>query len=196
VIYLVRHGQTEFNAAARFQGQLDSPLTALGREQARLMGQTLRGLIDPKDVAMFSSPLGRAAETARIVRQAAGVAEEIVFDRDLVEVGMGAWDGLTDFEIDTQWPDARKGLNRHEWFFHSPDGETYAAFSERLRGALDRIGHHPAAARIIVSHGVTGRVLQGLYAGLETQDALRLQVPQDVIFCLKDGRIGQISCAD
>ncbi len=67
VIYLVRHGQTIFNAAARWQGQVDSPLTALGLRQAAAAGATLRKTITSDDIVLFSSPLGRAHSTAKII---------------------------------------------------------------------------------------------------------------------------------
>src|SRR5206468_11831561 len=68
VIYLVRHGQTEFNRERRIQGHVDSPLTELGVRQARAVGWLLRDLIrDPAGWRVVSSPLGRAASTAEIV---------------------------------------------------------------------------------------------------------------------------------
>lgn len=195
MIYLVRHGQTEFNAARRWQGQVDSPLTALGRQQAQRIGDTLNDLIDPAATRIFSSPLGRASDTAGIIAKATGVTEGIHFDPRLMEIGMGAWDGMTDYEIDMEWPSARDGLDRFEWFFHSPDGETYALFAERLAGAMDDIAKDPAQTKIIVSHGVAGRVIRGLFAGLDPSEALGLDVPQDAIFRLENGEITRIDCA-
>ncbi|MBZ5759928.1 MULTISPECIES: histidine phosphatase family protein [Rhizobium] len=194
MIYLVRHGQTEFNAAGRWQGQVDSGLTTLGRQQAERVGATLRGLIDPDSTAIFSSPLGRAADTAAIIAGAAGFGDEIVFDPRLMEIGMGCWDGLTTYEIEMEWPGALDGLSRFEWFFHSPDGEGFAGFAERLLEALAEVKRHPAANKIIVSHGVAGRVIRGIYADLEQADALGLDVPQDAIFALDGGIVTRIDC--
>jgi probable phosphoglycerate mutase len=195
MIYLVRHGKTEFNASGRWQGQVDSPLTTLGLQQGERIGLALRDLIEPAETVLFSSPLGRARDTAAIVAAAAGVTTDTQFDPRLMEIGMGAWDGLTNYEIDMEWPNARDGLDRFEWFFHSPDGETYPVFAERLAKAMDDIAKHPAAAKIVVSHGVAGRVIRGLFAGLEQVDALSLDVPQDAIFRLEDGKITRIDCA-
>src|SRR5689334_8295809 len=75
VIYLVRHGQTEFNVARRYQGQGDSPLTLLGQMQAKRMGERLAGLVgDPTGWRIVSSPLGRAVATAKIIARALGGA--------------------------------------------------------------------------------------------------------------------------
>ncbi|WP_247749084.1 histidine phosphatase family protein [Rhizobium sp. L245/93] len=165
-----------------------------GRQQAERVGATLRGLIDPDSTAIFSSPLGRAADTAAIIAGAAGLGDEIVFDPRLMEIGMGCWDGLTTYEIEMEWPGALDGLSRFEWFFHSPDGERFAGFAERLLEALAEVKRHPAANKIIVSHGVAGRVIRGIYADLEQADALGLDVPQDAIFALDGGIVTRIDC--
>ncbi len=112
VIYLVRHGQTVFNAAARWQGQVDSPLTALGLRQAAAAGETLRGIIADNDIAVFCSPLGRAHDTAKIIAEKIGYQNEMQLDPRLMEIGMGSWEGLTDYEIEQEWPNARDGLAR------------------------------------------------------------------------------------
>jgi broad specificity phosphatase PhoE len=194
MIYLVRHGQTEFNAIGRWQGQVDSPLTELGKTQAERIGRSLRDLIDANDVAIFSSPLGRALSTASIVADEIGFPGDIVLDARLMEVGMGSWDGLTDYEIEMEWPGARKGLGRHEWFFHTPDGETYGSMEGRLALALNDVSSHHAATKIIVSHGVAGRIIRKLFAGLDKNTALDLEVPQDAIFLLEDGAVVRVEC--
>lgn len=195
MIYLVRHGQTEFNAVSRWQGQVDSPLTSLGRQQAERVGLTLRGIVDPATTTIFASPLGRVRQTADIIAKATGISHDIQFDPRLMEISMGSWDGMTDYEIDMEWPNARIGLDRFEWFFHAPDGENYGAFAKRLSEALDALATHPAETKVIVSHGVAGRVLRGLYGGFDRAEALRLDVPQDAFFRLASGRISRIDCA-
>lgn len=194
MIYLVRHGQTEFNASGRWQGQVDSNLTELGKAQAARIGRSLHSLINGGDVAIFSSPLGRAQSTATIIARELGFSGEIILDARLMEVGMGSWDGLTDYEIEMEWPDARNGLGRHEWFFHSPDGETYASMEGRLTLALNEVSNHMAATKIIVSHGVAGRIIRGLFAGLAKDTTLELEVPQDAIFRLEAGAIVRLEC--
>lgn len=195
MIYLVRHGQTMFNAAGRWQGQLDSALTELGKEQAARMGATLRDLVDPTDVTLFSSPLGRARDTAEIIAAALGMKGCITLDPRLMEIGMGSWDGLTDYEIEQEWPNARDGIDRHEWFVHSPDGENYGQVADRLGLALRDIIAVETGSKIIISHGVAGRVLRGLYAGLDKAAALRLEVPQDALFRQTGGKVERIAAS-
>lgn len=190
-LYLVRHGQTEFNLARRYQGALDSPLTALGVEQARRMGALLATLVDP-DTPMISSPLSRARRTAEIIAEAARLSPAAL-DPRLAEVSLGAWDGMTDEDIDFAFPGARNGTSRWDWYFASPDGERYEAVAARLG---EWLGEATASEQplVAVSHGVAGRVIRGLYAGLDRDESLKLDVPQDAVFRLAEGRIERIDC--
>ncbi|CAN1487520.1 phoE Broad specificity phosphatase PhoE and related phosphatases [Caulobacteraceae bacterium] len=190
-LYLVRHGQTEFNLARRYQGALDSPLTTLGVQQAGQMGALLATLV-PAGTPMVCSPLGRARRTAEIIAQTAGLAAPTL-DPRLVEVSLGAWDGMTDEDIDFAFPGARDGTNRWDWYFASPDGERYEAMAERLGSWL---GEATASDKplVAVSHGVAGRVIRGLYASLDRDEALKLDVPQDAVFRLADGAVERIDC--
>ena len=190
-LYLVRHGQTAFNLARRYQGALDSPLTALGVEQAGRMGALLATLV-PAGTPMVCSPLGRARHTAEIIMQTARLAAPAI-DPRLAEISLGVWDGMTDEDIDFAFPGARDGTTHWNWHFASPDGERYEDLAARLG---DWLGEATAAASplVIVSHGMAGRVLRGLYAGLDRDEALKLDVPQDAVFRLAEGRIERIDC--
>lgn len=190
-LYLVRHGQTEFNAAGRYQGWLDSPLTALGRAQAARVGATIATLV-PRGTAIVSSPLGRAIATARIIAEIAGLATPETDDR-LAEISLGRWDGMTDEDIEFTHPGSRDGSDRWNWYFASPDGETWEEITARASGWLaEATASKPPL--VVVSHGVTGRVLRGLYAGLDRDTAQRQDVPQDAVFRLSDGRVDRIDC--
>jgi probable phosphoglycerate mutase len=195
MIYLVRHGQTKYNVERRIQGHGDSPLTTLGRDQARLMGLTLGRLIDGGDATIFASPLGRTQDTARILAQAAGIETPILFDDDLKEVGLGVWEGLTGTQIAHKWPDF-PSRDAMDWHFQSPDGENYEGLSARLARALDRVRAHPGAHKVIVSHGVSGRLLRGIHAGLPRHETLAQDIPQDALFILEQGGIRRIECAE
>ena len=191
MIYLCRHGQTELNTHRRYQGEVDSRLTALGRDQASAMGRRLHALITA-DFRLFASPLGRAQASAQRIAAELG-NPEISLDPRLMEIGMGAWDGLDDLEIEAEYPGARDGLAPGEWFFHSPDGESFDTFSARLDAALADIAADPTPIKIIVSHGVAGRVLRGLHAGLSRREMLAASVPQDAFYALlPEGRITEI----
>jgi broad specificity phosphatase PhoE len=190
MIYLIRHGQTEFNREGRFQGQCDSPLTDLGRDQAARVGARLAGLIgDPAGWRLSTSPLGRAADTARIIQTAAGLPQ-LALDPRLAEISMGSWDGLTEEEIAMVSPEVRVA-SRYDLFFASPDGEGYDAIAARLQDWLDQ-ALADGRTHVAVSHGVAGRVLRGLYLGLGRAEQASLPVPQDAIFRLAGGAIERI----
>ena len=192
MIYLVRHGRTEFNAEGRFQGHLDSPLTPLGVEQAELCGQLLKGLIgDPQAWSLVASPLGRAVRTAEIIAESLGLPLDFTRDSRLAEIGMGLWDGLTPEDIEVVSPGVLTGATRYDFFFRAPDGERYAGFAGRLGDWLSE-ALADGKPRIAVSHGVASRVLRGLYADMDRDATLKLDTPQDAIFRLADGRIERI----
>ena len=192
MIYLIRHGQTEFNRVQRFQGACDSPLTELGRAQARAFGRRLADLVG-RETPIVASPLGRARATAEIVREAAGLDGPIGLDARLAEVSMGSWDGLTWPEIEALGPGFPPEGPPLDWYMRSPDGETYAAFAGRLGDWLATQGkrREPLA---VVSHGVASRVLRGLYLGLGKDEGLAQSTPQDCFFRLADGAVERIDC--
>jgi len=186
-IYLIRHGETEWNAQGRFQGKLDSALTATGVKQAEAIGRRLAGLDIPFD-AFVSSPLGRTLQTAAIIAGSAMLPAAQCDDR-LAEVSLGSWDGLTHIDIDAQWPGLLNGSTPFDWFFRSPDGESYDAAFARAECWL----REQQGVTVAVSHGLVSRIIRGAYSGLSKTEALSLPVPQDVIWRLSSGRIEPIS---
>ena len=112
------------------------------------------------------------------------------FDDRLREISLGSWDGLDRAEIAALRPGIFDGDNYHEWYFATPDGETYDAFAGRIAAWLAEAADRPL---IVVTHGIVTRLLRGLYAGLPRTAALRLPVPQDRIFRLVNGSIEEIA---
>lgn len=192
MIYLVRHGQTEFNASGRIQGAKDSALTPLGVEQGRRLGRLL-GSLAPPDTRIIASPLGRTQHTARLIREEARLAAEIASDARLAEISLGEWDGMLKDDIREIAPDYDAGERRWDWFFTAPKGESYATLTGRLGAWLDEARAMPGTT-IAVSHGVAGRILRGLFLGLPREDALMLDIPQDACFRMAEGRIERLEC--
>ena len=190
MIYLTRHGETEWNVARRFQGQQDSPLTERGRSQARAMGDLVRDLIRPGEGwRLVSSPLGRAWATADEIARASGLAVEP--DERLAEVSCGDWEGLLREQVIAEHGESLSG---GELIFRGPGGETYEQVAARVGSFLADLPPEPERRMVVVSHGASGRVLRGLYAGLPKRDVLTLDVPQDAIFRLVDGNIHRLDC--
>ena len=192
VIYLVRHGETEWNRMRRYQGWSDSPLTERGLAQAEAIGHLLCGLPEARSAELVASPIGRARHTAEIIRHSLGRGEPLRFDDRLRELSFGSWDGFTRAEIAALRPGAFDDDQRHEWYFAMPDGETYEVFAGRV-GAWLAEAKAEDRPLIVVTHGVVTRILRGLYAGLPRAEAARLAVPQDRIFRLANRTIEEIA---
>lgn len=191
MIYLVRHGQTEFNRERRIQGHVDSALTALGVRQAQASGALLADLIRaPEDGwRIVSSPLGRAHDTARIIGGRLGLPVEV--DDRLKEMSWGTYDGMLRSDFDARHPEM---ANTKRWAFEVSDGEQYADVAARVRDWLAGLPPEPQRRIIAVSHGITGQVLRALYAELDPDHAGQDGAPQDAIFLLENGAIGRIDC--
>lgn len=186
-ILLVRHGETEWNIAGRYQGGKDSPLTARGREQAAAVGDALAGLCAGQDWPILSSPLGRAHHSAQIMAERMAAPAPLT-DAALREISLGSWDGLTDEEMEAAHPGMRAGSTRYDWYFRSPDGETLAQAKARVAQWIASIDR-PVIA---VTHGLVSRVVRGVYLGLPDAEATELPVTQGVIWQLKDGELRTI----
>ena len=162
-ILLVRHGQSEWNAAGRWQGQADPPLTDLGREQARSAARSL-GTVD----AIVASDLQRASETAMIISGDLGVGP-VVLDPDLRERDAGEWSGLTRAEIEVGWPgyldapaDEHAGFGPSVEPRRPPSWEADASVLERATRALRRIDAELGGGEVLgVTHGGLVYVLEG-----------------------------------
>jgi broad specificity phosphatase PhoE len=138
-----RHGQTEFNATRRFQGKLNIPLNATGREQA---ARAARYLAAFRPDAIYSSDLARAAQTAAALARLTSLP--VTLDADLRERGGGSWEGLTNDQIREQFPDTCDS-----WI--PPDGEPAPDVVARMAAALTRVADATPAGglSVVVAHG-------------------------------------------
>jgi probable phosphoglycerate mutase len=190
-LFLVRHGQTEWNLVPRIQGHSDSPLTALGIEQARAAGRLLRSVLAGRSAAVVASPLGRARSTARIIAgEIGGAPERIAIEPRLREVSWEAWDGRSRHEIEAIQPGGWQRLQR-DWSFAPEGGERYQHAADRLRHWLMSLDSHRPV--IAVTHGIACCILRGLILGLGGDESLALDRPQDALFWAGRGRVERLS---
>lgn len=156
-ILLIRHGQSEWNASGRWQGQADPPLTELGREQAHLAVETVRELSLEK---LFSSDLRRALETAGILASGLGL-DRVLIEPLLRERNAGEFTGLTSEEIEERFPGFLSSGERPAGYEPDP------ALLERLMQALAAVTREEEAAHLkvigIVAHGGLIRLLEETY---------------------------------
>jgi len=180
-IYLIRHGETEWNREARIQGRRDSPLTALGREQARRTGLMLRDL-GLAGLPVSASPLGRVQATLAIIGEQVPLGP-ITQDARLAEVALGSWEGMTNVEIHAAYPAVVAGASPHGWGFRAPDGEPFDAVAARVNAWLAEQN----APVIALAHGMVGRVLRSVYTGMPREDAMADPLGQDVVWHFRSG---------
>ena len=191
MIYLLRHGETEFNREGRVQGQRESRLTALGERQAAAMADLLHGLTDGGEGwTIIASPLIRAAATARIVGERLGLP--VSYEPRLMEVFVGGWEGELRADLARTNPGSFAG---DAWYFDGPGGETYDDVLARVTAWMAEHPETDSRRLIVVSHGVAGRLMRGAYAGLSRAQTQAQDVPQDAIYRLSGGNLERIACA-
>ena len=189
-IYVLRHGQTQFNSERRLQGQCDSALTEKGTEQAHNVGAKLGEHLVGSDYKLYSSPLGRAIQTAHIVCEQLGYAKEyLIEDARLQEFGLGQWEQKCLTDLEDEFPDL---LKSREWILSAPESESYDAVKSRLLHWLsDAPESHDL---VVVSHGLTGMVLRGILLDMKYEDIWHQDLPQDAFFVIENGAITRVEC--
>jgi broad specificity phosphatase PhoE len=155
-VLLVRHGETDDNAADRFQGRIDTPLNDRGRDQSRALAGELAGA---GLRAMYASPLSRARETAAIVGERIGLSA--VLDERLMEADAGAWSGRLYAEVIAENAPAFDAWQAGHPLFRFPGGESLAEQRVRVAAVLARVRSGPLPA-LVVCHGGTIRAVGGL----------------------------------
>ncbi len=188
--YFVRHGQTDWNAAGRLQGQAETELNELGRLQARRNGRVLSefAFASGDELDFVASPLRRTQETMRILRAAMGLpAEGFRLDPRLLEVHFGDWQGLTLAEVDERQPGSTAARDADKWRFLPPgrSAESYEMLCGRFRPWLDEL-ERPT---VCVTHGGIIRAVLHLVGGMKAADAAALVVPQDKILVMEGNRL-------
>jgi broad specificity phosphatase PhoE len=193
-LFLVRHGETEWNLVPRIQGRSDSSLTRRGEDQARAAGALLRRMIGRRPVALLSSPLGRARRTAEIIAAELGLSSAAIdIEPRLAEVSWGSWEGLSRAEIEAAVPDGWRRV-QSEWDFVPDGAESYPRAAERFAAWLEEMrGRGPAVA---VTHGIASCILRGLAQGLSGAESLALERPQDALFRIEGGRVERLDFSE
>ncbi|MDN2582702.1 histidine phosphatase family protein [Aquibium sp. ELW1220] len=189
LVYFVRHGQTDWNAALRFQGQHDVDVNDNGRSQARRNGKRLAEILDdPQCFDFVASPLRRTRETMEIIRGEIGLPPQgYRLEPRLVEVHFGDWQGLTVDEVETAFPGVAAEREADKWAFLPPGAgaESYDLLSARIAPWLSSIDRDT----VCVTHGGVIRSIFMLTGAAARADAAAMDVPQDRILRWRDGRL-------
>ncbi|MFS0784557.1 histidine phosphatase family protein [Bacillus sp. 1P06AnD] len=160
-LYIMRHGETEWNVEKRMQGWLDSPLTLRGRSNVEKLKERLAHI--PFE-AIYCSPSKRTMETASILKGDRRI--KFVEMEGLREIHMGNWEGCKQEEISKNDPD----LFEHFWhkphLYHHPSGETFFELQERALKSISEIeANHMAGNVLIVTHTVVIKSLLAHFKG-------------------------------
>jgi probable phosphoglycerate mutase len=187
-LLVARHGETDWNREHRWLGQVDRPLTELGREQARELGRSL--VATPIDAA-YASDLSRAFDTATIALAGRDLGVSRV--RDLRERFLGSWEGQFDDDLRERFPEAYARWKASAGY-GADDAESYEAVVARVGTAIRTIAAaHPSETVLVVAHSGPCRVLQAVAAGVDFLVARRtMSEPPHAVavrYDVTDGRI-------
>ncbi|TGS71619.1 histidine phosphatase family protein [Mesorhizobium sp. M3A.F.Ca.ET.174.01.1.1] len=185
LVYIARHGQTDWNVEGRLQGQADTDINALGRAQATRNGRRLAEFVDkPTDFDFVASPMRRTRETMELMR-AAMALDPLAYRTDprLVELSFGDWQGFTFGELEARLPGSTAGRRHAKWDFQPPGegAESYEMLLERIKPWLDTLDRQT----VCVTHGGVMRCLFRLVEGMSKKQAANLDIPQDRLLRLQ-----------
>lgn len=193
LIYMVRHGQTDWNAESRLQGQKDIPLNDIGRQQATGNGAALKRILGSSapEFDFVASPLGRTRETMERLRRAMGLDPDAYrTDERLKEVSFGDWEGYTLPELKRLVPERIAERRVAKWDFIPPgaDAESYEILSWRVGAWLKDV----TKPTVCVSHGGVIRALFKLSGEMDAEEAAVAAIPQDRVLKVVDGSLSWI----
>ncbi len=156
-LILLRHGQTEWNALQKYQGQTDIPLNDTGRQQAERAAEYL--LKHEQVQTIYCSDLSRTRETAEIA--AHKLRLPVYYDRRLREASFGIWEGMTFSEVYEKYPQEFKQWYQDIWKYKMTGGETFSEVWERVSLATEEIIQRHNGTVLVVTHGGVVKSLLG-----------------------------------
>jgi probable phosphoglycerate mutase len=186
-IILIRHGETHWNAEGRYQGQLDSPLTQKGRQQARENAQKIKKELERADkVKIFSSPLGRAKSTALIIINELRLSSDrVIFDNQIQEFNYGILEGKTKEYCIENHKEVIEAREANKWFYQIEGGDSYKQVAKRVKSWLEKLDSETAV--VVITHEMVSRTLRKLYRDISIKEALTLRQPNNVVLLLENG---------
>lgn len=184
-IYVIRHGETDWNRDRRYQGQRDIPLNDTGHAQAKRNGRELRALLPAiADAEFIASPLTRARQTMEIVRAELGLPPAAyAIEPRLMELCYGLWEGTLQDDVARHDPDGFAARARDPYRWRPEGGESYADLLARVSLWADAVTRDC----VVVSHGGVSRCLRARLLGLAPESIPLLESPQDRILVLSAG---------
>ena len=154
-VYLVRHGQTEWNKKLTFRGKIDIPLNEMGHREAEAISEALK---DKNIEVIYTSPLRRSIETTEPIAKLFHL--EIVPIEGLIDISYGDWEGLTFNEVKKRYSDQYKKWEKRPDLVRFPNGETLNEVRDRsFRAFKNIVKENPGKSILITPHRVINKVL-------------------------------------
>lgn len=185
-IILIRHGETHWNAEGRYQGQLDSPLTQKGIQQARENAQKIKKELKRADeVKIFSSPLGRAKSTTLIILDELGLStNRVTFENRIQEFNYGVLEGKTKEYCKENYSEIMEAREADKWFYQIEEGDSYELVAKRVKSWLDSLDSDTIV--VAITHEMVNRALRKIYRDISIEEALSLRQPNNVVLVLEN----------
>ncbi|MGI5837675.1 MAG: histidine phosphatase family protein, partial [Chloroflexota bacterium] len=167
-LLLVRHGQTDWNLEGRWQGASEVPLNAAGWRQAKEIADELA--VQRVD-AVYSSPLSRSYDTARLIAQRQGLGAAV--DPRLKEINLGRWEGMLSGRIAEEYPELYRQWSEDPRPIRPPEGETIREVHDRAIALVEElVNSHPEGNICLVTHKTTIVVIRCHYLGLSLPEEM------------------------
>ncbi len=186
--YFVRHGETDWNAEKRMQGQWESNLNENGRQHADTNGRWLAGLGIQH---VWASPQVRVRQTAEIISQHMPLAANPQFDDRLKEWSSGDWSGMLYADIATERPDEWAAWVEDQYGYRPPNGENFRDLEVRADSFLADASSVDAETVAVFAHGFIIRVTVGQLTGLTPEDVLSVKQANDVVIRVQETNNGK-----
>jgi broad specificity phosphatase PhoE len=172
-IILIRHGETDWNIEGRYQGQADPPLNSNGMHQAQVLVTMLQ---DINLELLFSSPLRRAKQTAKLISEQ--LAIPLLEDSRLMEIHQGDWQARLRADIQALYPDLFLAWETNPWGVNPPGGENLSSVQSRVYAAVDDIiDTNPQKKIGIVSHRIPIALIKVRYQDMDPDIVRTIHLP-------------------
>ncbi len=183
-LYFVRHGQTDWNALARYQGSTDTSLSELGKHEAQRNGKLLAARLQADQVELsqlqlVSSPLKRARQTSEIISSCFDPHPPVTINPVFRELSAGRWEGLTSIQVKERYYEERKSRKLDRWLFKPQGGESMAERSDEIENGLRELSPNS----VLITHCVVLRIIFHLLTDFGKQAATSVETPHVSIWC-------------
>ncbi len=185
-IYLVRHGQTEWNKDLTFRGRKDVPLNEQGRKEASAIAETLK---DKGIKAIYTSPLARSVETAGPLAE--HLELEIITLQGFIDLNFGDWEGLSFSEVRKRYSDQYEAWENRPESVRFPSGETLDEARERAFSAFNSIiDKNPEKTLLAIPHRIINKLILCAVLGLSNSHFWKIKQDTGCINLIEHGEGG------